>query len=173
MLPGGQLAVSAEFQRSGRSSCRIHYEALIAGFVATLVLGALLLLKSSFGLCAAAQHHPACSAPWAESARRPPGWIISSSGRWSGDSCSRFFDSDGSRLRHWLKGIIFGVFAWLMMMVLFMPAAGAGLFGNKIGIVAPVVMLGMHSSYGAVLGATYGLLTAWAPAKDPEASPQV
>ena len=53
------------------------------------------------------------------------------------------------------------------------PAAGAGLFGYKIGIVAPVVMLAMHLIYGVVLGTTYGLLAVWVPAKDPKASPQV
>lgn len=37
----------------------------------------------------------------------------------------------------WLKGIIFGVFAWFVMMIAFMPLAGAGYFGAKIGMTAP------------------------------------
>jgi hypothetical protein len=145
---------------------------MIAGFVATLVLGALLLLKSSFGLWPQLNIISLLSALGGISAAAA--WMdhfIVGTVVWG--LLFSLFDSVGSGLGHWLKGIIFGVFAWLMMMVLFMPAAGAGLFGNKIGIVAPIVMLGMHLIYGAVLGATYGLLTAWAPAKDPEASPQV
>ena len=144
---------------------------MIAGFVATLVLGALLLLKSSFGV-------------WPElniirllmglgSITAPAAWMdhfIVGTVVWG--LLFSLFDSVGAGLGHWLKGIIFGVFAWFMMMVLFMPAAGAGLFGNKIGLIAPVVMLVVHLIYGAVLGVTYGLLTAWLPAKDPEASPQ-
>jgi hypothetical protein len=145
---------------------------MIAGFVATLVLGALLLFKSSFGLWPQLNIISLLSALGGISAAAA--WMdhfIVGTVVWG--LLFSLFDSVGSGLGHWLKGIIFGVFAWLMMMVLFMPAAGAGLFGNKIGIVAPIVMLGMHLIYGAVLGATYGLLTAWAPAKDPEASPQV
>ena len=145
---------------------------MLAGFVATLVLSGLLLLKSTMDLVpelniirllvslgsitvvqAWMDHFIVGVVVW--------GLLFG------------VYDSLATRPAHWLKGIIFGVFAWLMMMVLFMPAAGAGLFGNKIGIVAPIVMLGMHLIYGAVLGAAYGLLTVWAPAKEPEATPQV
>jgi hypothetical protein len=144
---------------------------MIAGFVATLALGALLLLKGSLDLW-----------PQLNIIRLLMGLgSISAAAAWMDHFIVgtvvwglvfSLFDGVGAKLGHWQKGIIFGVFAWLMMMVLFLPAAGAGLFGNKIGIVAPVVMLGMHLIYGAVLGVTYGLLTAWLPAKDPEASPQ-
>ena len=48
------------------------------------------------------------------------------------------YDGVATRPAHWLKGIIFGVFTWLMMMVAFMPMAGAGFFGAKIGITALV-----------------------------------
>jgi hypothetical protein len=82
------------------------------------------------------------------------------------------YDSLASRPAHWLKGIIFGVFAWVVMMVLFMPLAKAGVFGWKIGPMAAAVTLIYHLVYGAVLGTTYGLLSAWAPAKAPEGSPQ-
>jgi hypothetical protein len=82
------------------------------------------------------------------------------------------YDSLASRPAHWLKGIIFGVFAWVVMMVLFMPLAKAGVFGWKIGPMAAAVTLIYHLVYGAVLGTTYGLLSAWVPAKAPEGSPQ-
>src|SRR5215813_9508850 len=36
------------------------------------------------------------------------------------------YDAMATRPAHWLKGIIFGVFAWLVMMIAFMPLAKAG-----------------------------------------------
>lgn len=58
-----------------------------------------------------------------------------------------------------MKGIIFGVVAWLGMMIAVMPMAGAGLFGMNMGMAAPVMTLMLHVIYGAVLGFTYGKLT--------------
>jgi hypothetical protein len=37
--------------------------------------------------------------------------------------------------------------------------AGAGLFGVKLGMIAPVMTLILHLIWGAVLGYTYGKLT--------------
>jgi len=56
------------------------------------------------------------------------------------------------------KGISFGIAAWAMMMVAVMPMAGAGFFGLKMGMVAPVMTLMLHVIYGAVLGLVYGKL---------------
>jgi hypothetical protein len=66
---------------------------------------------------------------------------------------------------HWLKGLLVGGAAWLLMMVAFMPLAKAGFFGSAIGPIAAAVALGYHVVYGIVLGISYGILTAWAPAK--------
>lgn len=60
----------------------------------------------------------------------------------------------------WLRGVIFGAGAWLVMMVVMMPMAGAGLFGLKMGAMAPVATLMLHGIFGAVLGAVYGKLAA-------------
>jgi hypothetical protein len=49
-----------------------------------------------------------------------------------------------------------------------MPLAKVGFFGSRIGPMAAAVTLVYHLVYGAVLGTTYGLLSAWAPAKAPE-----
>jgi H+-transporting ATPase len=57
-----------------------------------------------------------------------------------------------------IRGLVFGVVAWLAMMLLFMPAAGDGLFGLVIGPEIAVTTLVLHLIYGAVLGATYGRL---------------
>ena len=56
------------------------------------------------------------------------------------------------------KGLVFGVLAWLAMMIIFMPVAGAGFFGLAIGLPVVVATLVLHLIYGAVLGATYAAL---------------
>jgi hypothetical protein len=57
-----------------------------------------------------------------------------------------------------VKGVSFGIAAWAMMMVAIMPMAGAGLFGMKMGMMAPVMTLMLHVIFGAVLGSVYGKL---------------
>ena len=56
------------------------------------------------------------------------------------------------------KGVSFGIAAWLMMMLAIMPMAGAGLFGLKLGMMAPVMTFMLHVIYGAVLGFVFGRL---------------
>jgi len=56
------------------------------------------------------------------------------------------------------KGISFGIAAWIVMMLMVMPMAGAGLFGLNMGMMAPVMTLILHVIYGAVLGFTYSKL---------------
>jgi hypothetical protein len=55
-----------------------------------------------------------------------------------------------------VKGLSFSTLAWLLMMLLLMPMMGAGLFGLKLGMMAPGMTLLMHLIWGAVLGYTYG-----------------
>ncbi len=50
------------------------------------------------------------------------------------------------------KGIVLGIIAWLMMMVAVMPMAGGGFFGLNFGIMGAVLPLVMHIIFGAVLG---------------------
>lgn len=56
----------------------------------------------------------------------------------------------------WIRGISFGVCAWLAMMVIVMPLAGAGFFGFGIGISLPIITLLMHVVFGALIGGIYG-----------------
>jgi hypothetical protein len=53
-------------------------------------------------------------------------------------------------------GIMLAVIGWLIMMVMLMPMAGAGLFGMNMGIMAPMMTLVLHLIFGAVLGWVYG-----------------
>jgi len=56
------------------------------------------------------------------------------------------------------KGMSFSVLAWVLMMVMVMPMAGTGFFGLSLGMMAPVMTLILHLIYGAVLGGLYGKL---------------
>lgn len=58
-----------------------------------------------------------------------------------------------------MRGIVFGLIAWLAMMLLFLPIAGYGFFGVAIGWPVLVFTLAMHLIYGLVLGISYALLT--------------
>jgi len=56
-----------------------------------------------------------------------------------------------------VKGLMFGAFAWLLMMTIFMPLAGAGFFAANRGAMAvPLVTLLYHLVFGIVLGYVYG-----------------
>ena len=60
-------------------------------------------------------------------------------------------------------GVIIGFVGWLIMMVMVMPMAGAGMFGMAMGLMAPLMTLVLHLIFGAVLGWTYGRLLSDAP----------
>lgn len=59
---------------------------------------------------------------------------------------------------NWIKGTLVGVAAWLVMMVVVMPMAGAGFFALNIGLMATIMTLVVHVIFGAVLGGTFGAL---------------
>jgi len=144
---------------------------MVAGLVATLVLSGLLLLKSTMDLVPELNiirllvNLGSITAVQAWMDHFIVGVVV-----WG--LLFGAYDSLASRPAYWLKGIIFGLFTWLIMMAAFMPLAKVGFFGSKIGPMAAAVTLMYHLVYGAVLGTTYGLLSAWAPAKAPEGSPQ-
>lgn len=54
-----------------------------------------------------------------------------------------------------LKGIVFGLASWLVMMLVFMPLAGAGIFAVQAGSNFILFTLALGLIYGLVLGAIY------------------
>ena len=137
---------------------------MIAGFVATLVLSGLMILNSTIGLM-----------PQIDIVR-----LLTTLGTLTPASAwmDHFIvgtvvwgllfaavDATTTRPALWMKGMIFGVFAWLMMLVTFLPLAGAGFLGAKMEITTLVGLLFLHLIYGVVLGATYGFLGVWVPVK--------
>ena len=130
---------------------------IAAGFVATVVLSAMMLMKHSMGLMP--ELDPIAMMTTMAGASSPVvGWIahfVIGSIFWGFG-----FAVVGPYLPgpYWLRGTIFAVGAWLMMMIAVMPMAGAGLFGLGLGMMTPVATLLLHVVFGLVLGGTYGLL---------------
>jgi len=132
---------------------------IVAGFVATVVLSAMMLMKQSMGLMPELDPIGMISA-MAGASSPAVGWIshfvIGSVGWGVGFAIvSPYLPGP-----YWLRGAIFAVGAWLMMMIVMMPMAGAGLFGLGLSMMAPVAALVLHIVFGLVLGGIYGLLGA-------------
>ncbi len=132
-------------------------KSIIASFVATLVLSIIMILKSMAGLMPELNVITMLSNMMGGSLA--VGWMahfIIGTAVWGGAF---------ALLSHYLPGnvnvftgIAFGAAAWLMMMLLVMPMAGAGLFGLRFGMVAPILTLMLHAIYGAVLVLTFNRL---------------
>jgi len=129
---------------------------MVAGFVATVVLSALMLMKAMMGVMP--ELNPIKMI--ADMLGAPPavGWVMHfliGTVLWG--TLFAWLDPTIPREGHWLKGILFAVGAWLVMMIVLMPMAGAGFFATHLGIMALVMTLILHVIYGLVLGAVYAL----------------
>ncbi|MEJ2361475.1 MAG: hypothetical protein P8Z75_08615 [Gammaproteobacteria bacterium] len=136
---------------------------IYAGFVATIVLSVLMVLKSLLHMLPkmnaikmlASMAHGYLGIPMSPTI----GWVLHfaiGSLLWGILFAWLYRRLPGQAAS--IKGILFGTFAWLIMMIVVMPMAGAGLFGLHLGLGAPVATLVLHWIYGAVLGVVYGKL---------------
>lgn len=130
---------------------------IIAGFVATVVLSAIMLMKAMIGFMPELDIIGMMSTMMGTGA--VVAWVVHfaiGTLMWG-----ILFAWLGPKLpggSHWLKGVIFGLGAWLVMMIVMMPMAGQGLFGLQLGIMAPIMTAMLHAIFGAVLGGVYGAL---------------
>ena len=127
---------------------------MVAGFVATVVLSGLMVMKSMMGLMPGLDVAAMLSKMMGSSLTM--GWVahfVIGTVVWGALFVWLAPYLPGGS--YWLKGVVFGIGAWLMMMVAAMPMAGAGLFGMSFGIMAPVMTLVFHIIFGAVLGGVY------------------
>jgi hypothetical protein len=127
-----------------------------AGFVATVVLSALMVMKAMMGVMP--ELNPVKMI--ADMLDAPPavGWAMHFMiGTVLWGTLFAWLNPGLPGESHWLKGIVFAVGAWLVMMVVMMPMAGAGLFGSHFGMLAPVMTLMLQIVFGFVLGAVYAL----------------
>lgn len=129
---------------------------ILAGFAATIVLSIFMMMKQMMGMMP--QMDVIAMLTKMSGASTPlMGWVMHfmiGSIVWGG-LFALLHDRipGGSTI---VRGIVFGIGAWLMMMVVVMPMAGAGLFGMNFGMAAPVMTLLLHIIFGATLGAVYG-----------------
>ena len=128
---------------------------IVAGFVATIVLSAFMLMKQAMGVMP--QLNPVEMITQMTGAQSSiVGWVIHffiGSVMWG--IIYAWLDSSLPG-PHWMRGVIFATGAWLVMMVVVMPMAGAGFFGVNMGMMAPIATLMLHWIFGAVLGWVYG-----------------
>ena len=105
---------------------------IVAGFVATVVLSAMMLMKHSMGLMP--ELDPIALITAMAGASSPTvGWIghfVIGSIFWG---IGFAIVSPYLPGPYFLRGMIFAAGAWLMMMIVMMPMAGAGLFGTGLG----------------------------------------
>ena len=126
----------------------------LAGFIATVVLSAMMVIKGMMGVMP--ELDVAAMIGMMMGASVAVGWIIHfmiGTIAWGGGFALLYDVIPGGSAVG--KGIVFGVAAWLGMMIMIMPMAGAGFFGMNMGIMAPVMTLVLHIVFGAVLGLVY------------------
>ena len=132
---------------------------LIAGFIATVVLSILMVAKSSMGLMP--QLNPiednvhVAHMLTGLTLPLPFGWLAHfflGTVIWGLLYAALHASLPGAPV---VKGLIFGVLAWLAMMIVFMPLGGHGPFALSLGPQAVVATLVLHLVYGAVLGVVY------------------
>jgi Protein of unknown function (DUF2938). len=141
---------------------------IAAGAIATAVLSALMLAHSSSGLLPALDPLELLMSAFGIGDQRPLGWIVHFViGALLWGALFAWVEPRLPGDAHARRGTLFGVLVWLVMMLVIMPLAGAGVFALRIGVPASLVTLLLHVVYGFVLGWTYGKL---APTRDPFAS---
>lgn len=137
---------------------------IFSGFVATIVMTMMMIIKKSIGLVPELDPIHMLSMTASQKMGLPEsvliGWglhFIIGAVIWGG--LFALFNQFIPGKQQIIKGMVLGVIAWLLMMLGAMPANGAGLFGLNIGVVVPIMALMLHLVYGAVLGGTYHRLT--------------
>ena len=129
---------------------------MIAGVVATVVLSAMMVMKSMMGVMPELDIiHMLAGMIGASTI---VGWIMHFMvGVGYGIAFSQINGMLPSN-NIMVKGIIIGILGWFMMMVALMPMMGAGMFAINMGMMAPVMTLVLHVIFGAVLGFAYNKL---------------
>jgi MFS-type transporter involved in bile tolerance (Atg22 family) len=130
---------------------------MLAGLAATVVLSLLMVMKAMVGLMPPLDI-PAMLAGAMGSPDTPLiRWIVHLSiGIVVYGVAIGVLDPKLPGTSHVGHGVMLGVIGWLIMMVVLMPMAGAGLFGMNMGVMAPMMTLVLHLIFGAVLGWVYG-----------------
>jgi hypothetical protein len=133
---------------------------MVAGGVATAVLSVVMLLISATGFEPQLELTRLLLTLLAEPSQYALGWVlhIAIGSVVLGGVFAHIEPRLGADT-HTKSGVLYGVIAWLIVMLVFLPAAGAGYFGFQLSRLAPIVILALQVLYGGVLGWTYGKLS--------------
>jgi hypothetical protein len=133
------------------------FKGMAAGLIATGILTGLLVAQRALGVMPQVDLISLLSAVLGVSADAAVGWVVHLGlGAVAGGVLFAWLEPRLGADTVVKRGVLFGVLSWLAMMVVFMPTARAGLFGLRLGALAPIVLLLVNVLYGAVLGWAYG-----------------
>ncbi|EMP54732.1 hypothetical protein MSNKSG1_15522 [Marinobacter santoriniensis NKSG1] len=140
-----------------------YIKAIGAGFIATVILSIIMVLKSMMGVMpqmnAIAMLTQMAHGMAGMPASPAVGWVLHfviGSLIWGVLFALLYAKLPGASALP--KALSFSVLAWLLMMVVVMPIAGQGLFGLGIGVMASVATLVLHLIWGLALGVSYRML---------------
>lgn len=130
---------------------------LLAGLAATIVLSALMLIQSMMGIMPELNLPKMIAGMMGAPDMPMIGWAVHFMiGIVLYGVAMALLDARLPGKSHVGHGVILGFFGWLIMMIMLMPMAGAGLFAMSLGVMAPMMTLVLHLIFGAVLGWVYG-----------------
>ena len=129
----------------------------LAGLAATVVLSVLMVAKGMMGVMPELDIAKMIAGMMASPDQPIIGWVAHFMiGIVGYGAVIALFDGRLPGNSHVWHGVMIAVVGWLVMMLMLMPMAGAGLFGMKMGLMAPMMTLVLHLIFGAVLGSVYG-----------------
>ncbi len=138
---------------------RNYGKGILAGLAATVVLSVLMVMKAMMGILPALDLPRMIAGMMGAPDAPLLGWIVHFIIGVVGYGIAiAVFGNSSTGIGNVWRGIVMAMVGWLVMMVVLMPMAGAGFFGMKIGIMAPMMTLVLHIIFGAVLGWVYGRL---------------
>lgn len=127
--------------------------ALVAGVIATLVVSCCLVAQGVTnalpGFDLIGLLHGVTGGP------RAFGWVLHGVVGLGLALVFAAIDTRLSRRGRLAKGLVFGVLAWVAMMLFVLPLIGGSFFGLVMGWAAPVAALLLNLLYGATLGLCY------------------
>jgi len=130
---------------------------LLAGLAATTVLSALMVAKGMMGVMPELDIAKMIAGMMGFPDQPIIGWIVHFMiGIVGYGAAIALFDGRLPGNSHVWHGVMIAILGWLVMMLMLMPMAGAGLFAMKMGLMATMMTLVLHLIFGAVLGWVYG-----------------
>lgn len=129
---------------------------VVAGFIATFVTSAIVQMKNATGKLPEVQLIKTWSALLGDPTHVAAGWIAHIVvGVVVGGIAFALLSPRLPTRSFAIKGVVFGILMWLVMMLVVMPLAGAGVFATHQSAAAPVATLALYLIYGIVLGNFY------------------